>query len=245
MALREMALNLGVKCKDTCKLFFGVYPYSLVLPVPQELIDDKAEAISNYNKVAERRRQMVGEYLKRGESSPKLREIKPSLHQIKTAFARGVDDIIARLETANAHILPGDHYVTFNRSNITIYVKEEATALALLNANKGVFSAISEPHSEEVNRFLSQCSEKRIVVRQHRFEGEFEFRIDFKAEADKNYEALDARVEKMLFAKKLYSRGAARKLYLNGEDDLILARMALDDRIETITKCVLRSEVPA
>lgn len=244
MMLRETALARGVKCKDTCKLFFGFYPYSLTTPVPKKLIKNKDAAIAHYNKIAEQRRNKLKPYHKAGKTPPRLPAIEPSIRKINLTYKRGVEEIITDLvETYEDILAPDEYYVAFNRANITFYVRNEETAVALLKRSN-VFVSVTEPHSPEVEQFLTKHADKRVVVRESLFSDEFDYRVEFKWKPDQDYAELDARVERMIFQKKSYSYGTYRKLYLYGDDDLILARLGLGEWIDNITKCVLRSKVP-
>lgn len=245
MSLRNAALDHGVKCTDTCKLFFGVYPYSLVTAIPQALIDHKTEAKGEYFDECDRRRAFLAPFIRSGAKAPKLPAISPSLSAINREYRDGVNDLIADIVDDNAEALSTGYQVAFNRTNITFYVRDEATATALIEDNPGLFLSVTAPHSTDAQRYLEACADRRIMVRENLFEGKFEYRIDFKRDPEERYDDLDIRVEKLIFHDKSYWLGATRKLYLNGEQDLILARLGLSQHIERITRCVLRDTVSA
>lgn len=234
MSLRETALNLGVKRQDTCKLFYGTYPYSLTTKVPLHLIEERQEATDKFWKSLQARRvaKVVG-----------FAATQKSTSAIRTAFNEKVKDHIWDIAQANADILGEEWDYTYNAKTITFYVLREQTVEQLLKNNPSLFVRFNDPHNEKSAAFLSR-GDPKVLVRQCLFEGEFEYRIAFKPAPGFDYDNLDERVNRLYFTKKSYSYGMkSRTLYLNGDDDLFLARMGLEEEIEKITKCVQVSEL--
>ncbi len=237
MSLRETALDLGVKRKDTCKLFYGIYPYSLTAKIPQRFVEEKQHRNDEFWQALRRRtaavkkRQPVG-WVK----------AQHSLRSIRLAFNANVKKHISRLIERNAHILEGDDfYYTFSPTTYTLYVKSAEIAERLLLNNKKTFSRLSDPYNDKCADYLAKADPK-VIVRQNLFEGNHEFRIEFKP--NDQFGHLDERVEALRFCRRNYSYNSmSRTLYLTGDEDLFLARMGLEDQIERITKCVLTDNI--
>jgi hypothetical protein len=231
MSLREVALNLGVKRKDTCKLFYGQYPYSVTMSIPQQLIDDKKNHMLEYWRNLQRRK---------ADKPTSWTMAMRSISAIRKHFNQRVKAHVADFIAGNRDILKGNYLQTHSPTSFTVYLLDAQTTQALIENNDDVIR-YTDPYNDKCAEYLAK-GDPKVLVRQNLFEGEHEFRITFKPSED--YASLDARVETLKFFKRSYNYGAkVRALCVSGEDDLFLARLGLEDQIEQITKCVLTTEV--
>jgi hypothetical protein len=222
MSLHEVAQADGLVRTDTCKLFWGIYPYSLKMPIPEDFLEERREAISTFWEKCKGQRWS---------------DVQPGMKEIHGAYRKQLQEVIDTVIDKNIVALKADDfYYQSSEKNTTFYVKSAKVAAVLINNNPGVFHTYSAPRSDAVEAHLHEVAGKRIEVRETGWFGEYDHKVIFKWQH--NYEALDARVEALKFEESLYSKGCSRILYVLGDDDFFLAKLALSDRIESVTRCV-------
>lgn len=231
MSLHEIALTHGVKRSDTCKLFWGIFGYSIKMKIPYEFIDERREGVQKF--------WSKNQYMR-------WRDITPSMADINQVYRDKLNGFIDDIIDKNLTILSGnrdDFYYLASGANVTFYLKNPDSVATLIESNPGCFFAYTAPASEKVAHRLEELAGKKVEVRKTPFYGEFPYRIIFKWE--RSYAALDERVHALQFEDSLYSEGETRILYIKSEDDFFLAKLGLQDRIDQVTECLTVEEVEA
>jgi hypothetical protein len=225
MDLHQEALTQGVKRKDSCKLFWGLYPYSLKIAVPDCLNEDRLEALHGFWKKANK----VG-----------WTKVQPPLRAIRAQHKERLQEYLNEIIRANSEHFNDDHYYLANEGSpfVTFYVKTKEAAAGLIRGNPGLFLEYHAPPCADAEETMREMLGKKVEVRRKLYHGEYDHRILFKWQT--NFEDLDARVTNICFEDSLYVEGRInRLLYVKGDDDFFLAKLALQDRIKSVTMCVL------
>lgn len=227
MSLHEIARTHGVQRTDTCKLFWGQYGYSLKMSIPEDFHEERREAL--------------GDFWDRHKKG-RWKDYQPALRQIHATYRKQLQDHIDTIIDKNLVALEADDfYYQSSDKNTTFYLKSAKVVAVLLANNPGVFHTYSAPRSELVEAHLNDTAGKRVSVREKGWYGEFDHKIVFKWAAD--YKSLDERVAALRFADSIYSEGDTRILYVTGDDDYFLAKLALSDCIDSVHRCVTVAEV--
>lgn len=171
------------------------------------------------------------------------KDCKPSPNQINKQFKdrvnAAIDDFIEKNDVAFAM---DDFYTQVGKERVSFYFKSAHVVWLLLRNNPDFFDQMTMPSNAEVEVRLNDYADTHMQVRQRLWFNEYDYKIDFKAEA--NYDDLDARMENLYLSKWFYSVGPySRALYLLGEDEYFLVKLALKDKIAKVTCCVAHEEV--
>lgn len=207
-----------------------MYGYCLKTCIPDEWIEERLDAVCDFW-----RKTKVMEW----------KDCKPSPHQINKQFKdrvnKAIDDFIEKNDTVFAM---DDFYTQVTKERVSFYFKSAHVVWLLLNNNPDFFDQMWLPASAEVEDRLNHYADTHMQVRERLWFNQYDYKIDFKDAA--NYDDLDARVENLYLSQHLYSvMPYGRVLYLYGEDEYFLVKLALKDKIARVTTCIENHEAVA
>lgn len=227
MSIHNIAKAQGLTRTDTTKLFWGTYAFSLKTTIPEEFHEERRERLHQF-------------WIK--AKTEKWTKVRPTLGQIHGDYRQTLQDHIDKIVEDNLAILSVNaFYHNSGDKNTIFYLKSKEAAEALLADNVGLFHTYSAPSSDAVHAHLLAVADEKVEVRERGWYGEFDHKIVFKWQA--KYHDLDNRVEALQFEDSLYSKGENRILYVSGDDDFFLAKLALSERIDSVTRCVTADEI--
>lgn len=243
MSLIAKARSLGIRHKETCNLFWGEYPYSLQHPIPSEWGEERAARVSRFWE------------LNRNLSKKDWAESSKKINKIHAAHKARIEALMAGIIEANPHLLDVDFYYLpydptgVRKTYVTFYLKEEETATRMLENLPNSFSAVSAPTSGKTLAIMREHAGKKVVVRKrgwYAFDkaapaGGFDLKVKMKRNSAIRNEIIN-RVENIKFEYSSFTHGADLVLYLKGDDDLMLATLAMGEYIDSVTRCVIVGE---
>lgn len=225
--LRQLAKNSGIEVKDTVRLYWGLYGYCLKLLIPEQWTEERHQETCEF---WEKTKHKV------------WNECKPSIAQIQKKHKDRVNVSIDAFVDANGEAFGLDeYYVQITRHRVSYYLKSAQAAEILLRDNPGLFESVMAPASVEVEDRLGGFADTHMQVRKMLWYGQFDYKIDFKKE--RCFDALDDRVNLLFLTSSFYSVSPySRTLYLAGEDEYFLVKLALWEKIGKVTACITNDE---
>lgn len=243
MSIDEIAASQGIRRKDAHNLFWGLYGYSLQFPIPPKWNEQRANRVMKFWATAKH------------VDAKEMRRIKPRLDEIHDAHKQRVNDLILSIIDANPHLDEGQFYYAANdpigakRSFITFYLREEEDAATMLTNMPNQFTLVTRPPSKAMHDMMVEVAGKKVVVREKGWfhydknapEGGYTYKVELATDfySEVSQKDIIHRVHNISFVDSIFSEGKSLYLYLNSEDDLFLAKIALSQFIKQITECII------
>lgn len=226
--MHALAKSQGIKRKDTNKLFYNAFPFSLRLPYPVDyhatFRTREREAFLRYNNHPKGYTSYVSE--------------RRALHR---TYRDNVDDFVEGvIEVCSPALDIANYEFTAATKALTFYLLQEEQVIGLMQGPHGnEFDEYACPHSLVAGQQLDAFKDRSALIRRMPFLGEFTYKVDFRPKMD--FEELDEAVEKLFFAESShYNYGAStRSVYLKDKSDLFIVKIALAEEIQKITECIV------
>jgi hypothetical protein len=227
--LRALADAQGIVCNDTVRLYWGLYGYCLKTQIPEQWVLDRKDEIANFwSKTT---------YME-------WKDVRPTVPQIQRKYKDRINALIDDfVERNDAAFGAEEYYSQVTAKRVSFYFKSAKTVWLLLNNNPDFFDLMWTPADALVEENLGKLADTHMQVRKELWYHSFDYMIDFKNE--RCFDELDDRVKTLFLSNSFYSVSPrSRSLYLAGEDEYFLVKLALWDKIGKVTACVLQNEAP-
>lgn len=213
----------GVEFKETTKLFYGVFPFKVMVldPTPKPVYDP----FFDWKSVAH----------------------MDQLHRHAKARATFIGQ---RRRTLNAlDLAPKSFRFMDNGKTLSYFFLKADDAVAFMKKNRAHVSCAFRPSSQSyVDALLSEAN---TVVRDRPFWNCYRYRIQFKrdeeaTQAADEFFALHFQSEKRTkrnSARVMYNYDHDRVIYLNDENDVVFTKMGLGEYFKSFTKAILKEEI--
>jgi hypothetical protein len=225
--LRQLAKKSGIRCKDTTRLYWGTYGYCLKALINPKWIEQRHQEVCDFWDKS----QVVG-----------WNKAQPSIRQIQRKYKERVNEFVEDFIEKNGSIFEMDEfYSQITQERISFYVKSAEIAARLVENNRRFFAEMWTPKDATVEARLGDYANTHMQVKNHLWYARYDYKVDFKQE--RCFDSLDERVGLLYLSESFYSISPYnRTLYLLGEDEYFLVKLALKDKIAKVSCCTLNSE---
>lgn len=226
-----MDIKSSLKRKDTTKLFFSKFPYSIKAKLPSSITCIENELYQQWTSYANQSNHIsdMEKYSTFGAFK------RYSIKQTKKRIRKFSDDIIQD----NSKLFHENYETAYTKKSLIYYLTDETQLKGLINGpSSNLFSEFSCPSSDNAKSLLISNIGTNNVVRKSPFYNKYHYKITFTR---RNSSQIDKTIENLCFGDDHYFsiNDRERILYLSDKRDIVIIKLVLPQAIDVISECII------